>query len=32
LCVGTEGKEKWRQIMASGNKDVRARTVNMFGR
>jgi outer membrane protein assembly factor BamB len=23
LCVGTEGKEKWRQIMASGNKDVR---------
>ncbi len=23
LCVGTDGKEKWRQIMASGNKDVR---------
>ncbi len=23
LCVGTDGKEKWRQVMASGNKDVR---------
>lgn len=23
LCVGTDGKEKWRQVMSSGNKDVR---------
>lgn len=23
LCVGTNGKEQWRQVMASGNKDVR---------
>ncbi len=23
LCVGTDGKEKWRQVMTSGNKDVR---------
>ncbi len=23
LCVGTDGKEQWRQVMASGNKDVR---------
>ena len=23
LCVGTDGKEKWRHVMASGNKDVR---------
>ena len=23
LCVGTDGKEKWRQVMMSGNKDVR---------
>lgn len=23
LCVGTDGKEKWRRVMASGNKDVR---------
>lgn len=23
MCVGTDGKEKWRQVMASGNKDVR---------
>jgi outer membrane protein assembly factor BamB len=23
LCVGTDGKEKWRQVLASGNKDVR---------
>lgn len=23
LCIGTDGKEKWRQTMASGNQDVR---------
>jgi len=23
LCIGTDGKEKWRQAMSSGNKDVR---------
>jgi outer membrane protein assembly factor BamB len=23
LCVGTNGKEKWRQVVASGNRDVR---------
>ncbi len=23
LCVGADGKEKWRQVMSSGNKDVR---------
>ncbi|MCX7419931.1 MAG: PQQ-binding-like beta-propeller repeat protein [Planctomycetia bacterium] len=23
MCVGTDGKEKWRQVMSSGNKDVR---------
>ncbi len=22
LCVGTDGKEQWRQVMASGNRDV----------
>ena len=23
LCVGTDGKEKWKQVLATGNKDVR---------
>ena len=23
LCIGTDGKEKWRQVMSSGNQDVR---------
>jgi len=23
LCIGTDGKEKWRQTMSSGNQDVR---------
>lgn len=23
LCIGTDGKERWKQIVASGNKDVR---------
>ncbi len=23
LCYGTDGKEKWRQVIAKGNKDVR---------
>ncbi len=23
LCVGNDGKELWRKVMASGNKDVR---------
>ncbi|MFM9963013.1 MAG: PQQ-binding-like beta-propeller repeat protein [Planctomycetaceae bacterium] len=23
LCVGTDGKENWRKVMATGNKDVR---------
>src|SRR5437867_10087547 len=22
MCVGTDGHEKWRQVMATGNKDV----------
>ncbi len=23
MCIGTDGKEQWRQVLASGNKDVR---------
>jgi outer membrane protein assembly factor BamB len=24
LCVGTDGKEKWRQVLGSGNRDARS--------